>query len=45
MDFVNGIEQRLVLELECEFGIRKRHSFHLQECEIIHAVFHREGKA
>lgn len=38
-----GIEPHLCFELHNEAGIEKRHHFHIQDCEIIQAVFHREG--
>lgn len=37
------VEAQIVFEMECEWGVRKRHSFQLQDCEVVHAVFDRAG--
>jgi hypothetical protein len=37
------VEPHLVFDLQCEVGVLKRHHFQLQDCEIVHALFHRQG--
>ena len=36
-------EPRIIFDMQCEWGMLKRHHFQLQDCEIVHAVFQREG--
>ena len=38
-----SVEPQIILDMQCEWGVLKRHAFHLQECEVVHAVFNREG--
>ncbi len=38
------VEPHLVFDLQCEVGVLKRHHFQLQDCKIVHALFHREGE-
>lgn len=37
------VEPHLVFDIHCDVGVLKRHIFQLQDCEIVHALFHREG--
>ena len=37
------VEPHLVFDIYCDVGVLKRHIFQLQDCEIVHALFHREG--
>ena len=39
------VEPHLVFELHCKVGVLKRHHFQLQDCEIVHALFHRDGES
>ncbi len=34
-----NMEPRLILEMQCEYGIVKRHCFLIQDCESVHAHF------
>ena len=43
MDESDGVEPHLVFDMQCEVGVLKRHHFQLQECEVIQALFDREG--
>lgn len=38
-----SVEPQIILDMQCEWGVLKRHAFQLQDCEVVHAVFNREG--
>jgi len=43
-DQEDDMEPHLLFDMRCEFSIVKRHRFCVEDCEIVHAVFSREGK-
>jgi hypothetical protein len=39
----SDVEPHLVFDRNCEGGVLRRHRFHLQDWDVVHAVYDKEG--
>lgn len=44
-DQEEGLEPHLVFDMQCDYSIVKRHQFCVEDCEIVHAIFNRQGES